>query len=603
MARSARSTLFLASLVGLSLCASAEGCGGKSDRPPATSASASGDVSSLAIFVDKGHASSDSHEAKAIEAVAQQLARSGYRVVDTEKEADVFAVLDIKKTKEPSIIQVQVGGKTLENYRIDVLLALVDRDNKPVEKVQGSYSTSDGEADQDEVAALVNKLSESKTLAAYATTTKKAREERQKREADAKAAQEAEQAARDAAEAKRKADRETRERNQEAIRQIEKLKKEIEETIKAAEQPVPADKLAAFKSRADELKGPLPDTSRYYAHLDTTFRVENAWWQPENEAPKTIAGLIGGEVASSGTTDGKKLSVPINAKVGHCYTVLMRYKTVTGKEEIKDLAWSAKGGNSSLQRYFVRTYGDGTQRIEGTCVTKDVAVTLTADLVFPGTKNGLRYVVLDTTKAKFPLYIATYMGVHIHDACDTDSWLGLWTDPIPGSIAYEGKEPFLITDPEEAGRGSVRTKNATLGDASSGKNELVTEPPKGIKFATQFQAPRCSRDDGEGADSQRFAKCHAQITAKYKGQWDAAERAEANAITYLAKRAARAQLDRIGEAEENDRERQCKPIEDQIAKKWEQTFNKIVDQYTDSPRKSPIDRVGELASQDKGARD
>ncbi|MCK6588233.1 MAG: hypothetical protein L6Q76_11660, partial [Polyangiaceae bacterium] len=339
----------------------------------------------------------------------------------------------------------------------------------------------------------------------------------------------------------------------------------------------------------------------YYNYHLTQYRLENAFWQSDADTPKTIGTALASDVVTSGASDGKTLNVTFNAKAGHCYTALMRYKTTTGREEINKLDWKARAGNSNLQRYYYMRYSDepDVMRMAGTCATKDTPVTLTAELVFAGTKNALRYTIVGSPKDKFPVHLATYTGIDIGDKCDYDAWQNLWLDPIPGSLVYDGTEPFLVSSPDRAGGGWVTLLNATMGQPRAMKKELVTAPPKTVKFSTQFKFPGCSRDAAEHADSIRFQKCHAQIDAKYKGQWDAAERARDNAITYLARRAAEAQLNRIDEADENDRQKLCKPIEDQIAKKWEAAFNKIVDKYTDSPLKSPVDRAGAMHSQAK----
>jgi hypothetical protein len=597
-------TRLLAGLLVVSFCGSAAvACGGgKTDAATAEGASVPPDVAEVSIFVVKDRsADSDPYVANAVSSVAQQLTRSGYRVVDNEKSADAFARVGVNKTEEQSLVAIQINGKTRVTYKLSVTVDLVDRDGAAVEKVAGDYSTSDGEADQEAVAAMVGKLSSSSRLAAYAKSSKEARAERAKREAGERQAAQAEQKTREERDAKEKQDADARKRAEGSLREASELKREIDQLRRSGEAAIPHEKLKALEASIESLKKNAPDSARYYGYFLTTYTLENAWWQSESDAPKTISTTLGSEVVTSGASDGKKLSVNFNMKAGHCYTALMRYKTTTGREEINEVAWSARGGNTPLQRYYYSRYSDepDVQRMVGACATKDVPVTLTADLVFAGTKNALRYVVVGSPKAKFPLHLATYMSVSTADACDTDAWYQLWTDPIPGAVVYAGTEPFIVSSPDRAGDSWVTLLNATRGQPRAQKKELSSTPPKGIKFSTQFKFPGCSKERGEHADSIRFAKCHDQIDAKYKGQWDAAERARDNAITYLARRAAEASLNRINEADANDRQRTCQPIEDQIAKKWEQTFNKIVDFYTDTPHKSPIDRAGEMAAQSK----
>lgn len=604
--RSATSLVTAGLLVGLIGVAAPIACGGEAGSSQSkTAAAVTGDVATLSVFLVKDRsADSDQHAGNAMTAVKQSLGAAGYRLVETENAADVFARVGVSKEQEQSLIQVQFNGKTRVNYKVSVVVQLVDRDGKEVVRSEGSYSSSEGEADQGEVADIINKLSESPALAQYATASKGERAERAKKaEAEEKKAAK-ERRAREKREAEEKERAEAKARAQGTIKEAEQLQREIEDALEKAEGPIPDDKLTSFKGVVDKLKGLSSDDGRYYQQLYTTYVIENAWWAPEAEGPANIAKTLSSDLVSGGMNDGKKLNLTFNAKAGSCYTVFLRYKVPGGQEEIKDLRWNARAGNTVLQRYYVSwgtgTYDKiGTQRAVGTCVTKDTPVTLTADLVFAGTKNGLRYAVISSPKAKFPLYLATYLNVDLEDPCDTDAWYSLWADPIPGSIVYSDKEPFILERPDRAGQLWVSLRNATMGDPRAQKKGLVSAPPKKVKFSTQFRFPGCSNERAEGADSVRLAKCHAAVDARYKAQWEAAQRAKDNAITFTGRRAAEAQLNRLDEADDRDREQQCKPIEAQIAKKWEATFNKIVDTYTESPHKSPIDRADELWAQDR----
>jgi hypothetical protein len=589
--------LLLVSIAGIAPAA----CGGsKSNAASAESAPLPPDVATVSIFVVKS-GSSDSYSVNAAAAVSEQLTRAGYKVVDNEKSAEAFARLDVNKTREESIVQIQVGGKTLESYKVTLNLDLVDRDGTAIDKVSGEYSSDDEKADPDAVAAMVNKLSGSARLAAYAKSTKEARAARQKKEQEERKTAEAEEKDRAEKEAQAKQDQAARTRAEGSLRTADNLKRDIDAVRKNGAEAIPNDKLVALEKAIEALKKDAPDSAAYYSYYHTQYTIENAWWQSEADAPKTIGTTLASDIVTSGASDGKKLNVTFNAKAGHCYTAIMRYKTTTGREEINKIEWAARAGNSNLQRYYYTRHSDepDVQRMAGTCVTKDTPVTLTADLVFAGTKNALRYAVVGSPKTKFPVHLATYSSISVGDKCDYDAWYQLWADPIPGSLVYDGTEPFLVASPDRAGGTWVTLYNATLGDVRSQKKELATEPPKAVKFSTQFKFPGCNRDSAEHADSIRFQKCHAQIDAKYKGQWEAAERARDNALTYLARRAAEAQLKRLDEADDNDREKLCKPIEEQIAKKFEATFNKIVDRYTESPVKSPIDRAAAMHSQSR----
>lgn len=601
--------LITASLLGgLVVTGGPLGCGGgKGGAGTKTAAAVSKSVASLSVFIVKDRrADSDAHSGGAVKAVQEAFGRAGFTLVTKEDGADVYARVGVSKEQERSFVQIQIPGKAPSvSYKVSLSVEIVDREGKAIDKAEGSYSSDDGEADQDEVTDIVNKLSASAALKQYAKNTKAERKERKKRvEAEQKEA-----AAREKAEADRKAtekeQREAKKRAEETLRAAAKLEKEINSIIRKAEGPVPDDKLSELRAAIETLKKQSPGDARYYAHLDTTYTIENTWWMPEAKGPAAIGSLLSGDVTTSGASNGKKLSVNFSAVAGSCYTVFLRYKEPGGNEEIKEITWSAKGGNSPLQRYQV-AWGPGeydakgTHKIVGTCATKNAEVSLTAELVYAGTKNALRYVVLGTPKPKFPLYLATYMSTWTADVCDTDAWAKFWSDPIPGTLVYSNKEPFLLVRTDRAGQTWLDLWTATRTERRARKSELSSTPPKTVKFSTQFRFPGCSKDpsNAEGPDSLRYAKCHAQIDAKYKGQWEAAERARDNAVFLSARRAAEAQLNALDEADARDRETLCAPIEKQIEKKWEATFNKIVDSYTDSPQKSPVDRAGELSAQD-----
>jgi hypothetical protein len=330
---------------------------------------------------------------------------------------------------------------------------------------------------------------------------------------------------------------------------------------------------------------------RYYAHQETTFALENAWRGDEKATAKVIADKLSGDVTTSGVTDGKKLSVQWTAKKGWCYTAMVRFKTSTGQEKIEHLEIDGKGGNTPLQFYGIWGKQLKWERQDGVCATKDTPVTLSGDLVFAGTRNGIRYVVVGHPKEKFPLYLATYMNAHWGDSCDTDAWYSLWTDPIPGSIVYGPKgEPFLMTSPDRAGQSWNTLASATMQNSVRiQKKDLVQTPPKTVTFASQYRFPGCPRQEPKHPDSVKLAKCHDGIDHKYQKPWDAA----------VAEKAAQAKLDHLKDLDAADRAKQCDPIEAGISKKWEAMFNRIVDFYADHAYVSPIDRAGELFAQDE----
>lgn len=393
-----------------------------------------------------------------------------------------------------------------------------------------------------------------------------------------------------------------------ADREARELVKSIQAHMSSSTDPIPDAKLASLDGVVKELDALDRNKSRYYAHTLTSYRLENAWRGPENDTAGRIANVLGADVATSGTLRDKDKAASFAFKADNekCYVAFLRYATSTGNEKLDDFAFT--GGNNltgNLQRFHVwGRQGGPWERTYGFCTTKEVQVTGSGKLTFAGTKNGLRYVVVSTARAKLPLYVATYMAADWGNPCDTDAWLSLWTNPVPGSIVYAGSEPFLVTSPDRAGQLWITAANVTLQNSVRlQKPNLTQTPPKPVKVASQFRMPGCLKQSKNttSADSTKLAKCYEGIEKRYDPQYDALERQRDASVSYTGRRAAIAAIERLNDAYDRDVERQCKPIEKQIAKKWEATYNKIVDTYVDSPYQSPIDRAGEMAMQDKGA--
>lgn len=392
-----------------------------------------------------------------------------------------------------------------------------------------------------------------------------------------------------------------------ADREARELVKQIQAHMSASTDPIPDAKLASLDGVVKELDPLDRNKARYYAHMLTSYRLENAWRGPENDTAGRIANVLGADVTTSGTLRDKDKTASFAFKADNekCYVAFLRFATSTGAEKLDDFAWSA-GNNltGNLQRFHMwGRQGGPWERTVGFCTTKEAQVTGSGKLTFAGTKNGLRYVVVSTARAKLPLYVATYMSADYGDPCDTDSWLSLWTNPVPGSIVYAGSEPFLVTSPDRSGVW-ITAANVTLQNSVRlQKPNLTQTPPKPVKVATQFRMPGCLKlsKNTTSADSTKLAKCYEGIEKRYDPQYDALERQRDAAVSYTGRRAAIAAIERLNDAYDRDVERQCKPIEKQIAKKWEATYNKIVDTYVDSPYQSPIDRAGEMAMQNKGA--
>ncbi len=403
----------------------------------------------------------------------------------------------------------------------------------------------------------------------------------------------AERAATKAAE---RAARQHKQEVQEAKRGLVTLNKEIMGLMKADEGPIPQEKLAEYATAIEGVKAKDPNAGAFYESQLRRFGIYNAFYTQD---PAQVAGAVGGPVATSGTTKGDKLKIVIDAKQGH-YSLWSRWKSRSGGEKINDFAWVAKKGNTWLQRYSIFFQKMPFNTMYGFCATKDSKVTATGTLKFAGTRNGLEYVVVGWDKASFPVQEAVDLRVWVGDRCDIDSWSRLWTDPIPGTIVWRGKEAYLLSSPDRAGQLWVTMNNLTASDrVRARKPELSDTAPASRAFKTQVRVPKCSGTKYATSKlSMKLAKCNERHDAKYDKLWDTARRQKDNARSIGGWRAADRKLKRLPEQQRKDWDRTCGPTRRKIEKAWEAGFNQLVDQYTDNPPAPMTMRAARLASED-----
>lgn len=388
----------------------------------------------------------------------------------------------------------------------------------------------------------------------------------------------------------------------EATREANRARKAIFQHLSSSQDPIPEDLLKALVDAGERVKKTSEGAALFYETEHRHFLIDNAFRSPDKEAFPKVAELYEGDLIASGKTSGKKMKVSFKTKKNWCYTMVSRFATHTGGEEINHFSFDAKGGNTPLQEYnSYREMSYDYQRVSGVCTTKPVSVTATADLKFAGTKNGVRYVVVGWPKDKFPTFQATYMGVYGGDSCDTEAWDQLWTNPVPGSIVYSGNEPFILTSPDRAGQMWVTMMNATRRNSVRAQKQNLSSKPQGaVAFRTQFEFRGCpSLEYAKHKDSIKLGKCHQKIDKKYQKPWDRAQRERENAKTLGALKAAEAKLERLREKDAKDRRKLCAPIEKQIKKKWQKTFDRIVDAYADKAYSDEVGRAERLAAEDE----
>jgi hypothetical protein len=368
------------------------------------------------------------------------------------------------------------------------------------------------------------------------------------------------------------------------------------------EGSIPADLMNAFDKAVAAVTAVNAKAGGYYKTERTHIEIANAWRLDNEEAASRIGKLMQGEVVASGQTTGKTLKIDVNATKDWCYSLAMRFASESGGEKIERFDWNASGANSSLQRYETfRGINSVWQRTQGVCTTAAAKVTATANLVFAGSRNGVRYVVVGWPKPKFPAFESTYLAVHPQDQCDTVAWSELWTKPIPGSVVFIGAEPHLIQSTDSPGQQWLTLINANgQNDVRAQKETITSTPPKVRAFKTQFAFGDCPDIGGaKHPDSVKLAKCHQNIDKRYQSAIDATTHERDAARTAGAYRAAVAKLERLNDKDGDDRARECGPIRKVIEKKAAKAFGDIVDWHVDNAYDDHLDRAAQLQEENE----
>jgi hypothetical protein len=295
-----------------------------------------------------------------------------------------------------------------------------------------------------------------------------------------------------------------------------------------------------------------------------------------------VATSLDGEVVASGENKDKKLTAEFAAKADWCYLVASRWKTWTGQEKRDHSRWSSRGPRTPLQHFS--WWRDGWQwgNLQGVCATAAVpSATFAMDLTFAGTRNGMRYVVVGWPRDKFPIWLGSYASVHAFDLCDTEAWKSLWLNPIPGTLVWGEKEPYLVTSPDGPEGVWISTWNLSAKQGRAMKTGLSGKPPEKRAVATQFAMPKCSSEDATDPDSAKLAACNESIDKKYGPLFDSANNAKEYAKSVAAFQSAKQRLDSLSDQQDREWNARCKPIEDKIAKRWEAMFNGLVDTVVD----------------------
>lgn len=394
------------------------------------------------------------------------------------------------------------------------------------------------------------------------------------------------------------------------------IRNDIDKAVQETTTALPADKISQLDGKRKEFASAgLAAEARYLEHLMTYYKIENGWRAEGAKSAEAVAAGHGGSAVTSGEVTGKdKMQVfKFQAKEGHCYTVALRMKIAGGNDDrMSDFYMDGGKENSSLQRYHFdarRTRGSGFNKAlaktytYGACALKATEVAVSVQMTYAGSTNGLRYVVVETPREKLSQYVALDLEPQKNDSCDVDNWASLWLNPIPGSVLYGKEEPFIPFDIGNSEDMWTTSYAANLAEVRIKREDFTSTPPKTFKFEGKPKFKGCPKElkYAHSADGIKIATCYEKLAKRYDPQFDAARKARDNALGIVAVVAANKRLDALQDQYDGEVERTCGKMEDDIEKKYEAAYSKIVDFYNSTPVKSSYDRGKDLKLTYEGA--
>ncbi|MBM4395095.1 MAG: hypothetical protein FJ087_05340 [Deltaproteobacteria bacterium] len=373
----------------------------------------------------------------------------------------------------------------------------------------------------------------------------------------------------------------------EAEKLIDKYVKDARAIVVKGEAELPAKTIQDVAGEIGKVKAVFEPAGAYYEREIQDYKFYNAWFKPATaDAANELAGLFGGTVVAAGETEGKALAVSFQAKADHCYWVAGRWKVYTGGEEAR-MDFSTKGNASAIQEWHfwrnMRWAKNG-----GVCVTADLPVTAGGELKFAGTSNALRYAVIAFPRAKFPMWIAADMSISTPDFCDSAAWKALWQNPIPGTLVWGEKEPYVVSSNDGLDSVWLTVRTLTGSESRIQKHGVRGKAPASRAVKTQFAFRRCHSESTD-PEAKKLAACHDGIDKKYGPQYDKWGKEKEYAKTISQYQNAKQKLDQLGEQEEKERTSKCGAIEAKISKRCEETFNALVDEVTGKGPSSALD--------------
>jgi len=390
---------------------------------------------------------------------------------------------------------------------------------------------------------------------------------------------------------------------------------EMDNMLIEGPDPIPAAKISAMSDKRSAFEDAgLENEALYLTHLLTYYRLENAWRAEPEKTGENLAKQLKGAVTTQGELSGKDkpVSFKFQAEAGKCYSVLSHMKMAGGDDDkASDFFLDGGAKGSKLQRFYLpnrSTRGAGLHRwlakayTYGACALESTEVTVSLTMKYAGTANGLRYVVVEHARDKFPKYLAIDMQPELNDSCDVENWTNMWTNPLPAAIVYGSTQPFLTRNSGTADELWMTAWATDFGEARLRRGDISSTPPKQFKFDDKPKFRKCPRDlkYAHSPDGTKVAQCFTALDKRYDPLFDAAQRAKDQAGSLLGEINAQKRIEALNSQYDNEMDRTCGKMEADVNKKFEDAYNKIVDFYMTSPPKASFDRAGEMKKQHEG---
>lgn len=411
------------------------------------------------------------------------------------------------------------------------------------------------------------------------------------------------------------ADKAAKEEHDKLRKDARALLVEMDKMLIEGPDPIPGEKIAAMSDKRSAFEDAgLENEALYLAHVLTYYKLENAWRSEPTKTGESLAKQLKGAVTTQGELTGKDkpVSFKFQAEAGKCYTFMSHMKMAGGDDDgASDFFLDGGAKGSKLQRFNIparRTRGAGLSRrlakayTYGACALESTEVTVSLKMKYAGTANGLRYVVVEHGRDKFPKYLAMDLQPSLNDSCDVENWTSMWTNPLPEAIVYGSTQPFLTYDVGTADEMWMTAWSIGFGEARLQRKDVVSTPPKQFKFDAKPKYRKCPRDvqNAHSPEGIKVAQCYTALDKRFDPQFDAAQRAKSQAGTLLGEINAQKRIEALNSQYDAEEERTCGKLEADVNKKIEDAHNKIVDFYMTSAPKSSFDRADELKRQHEG---